>query len=109
MSRCLAAVLSALFLCSASALQAQASAYIPTDDAAMPMIEHLIARGTIADPSPMVRPLLRNELVLSLQRAASASGGAGAPELQVLLARFAGDTAGPWWEAGGVASEAGQQ
>jgi hypothetical protein len=100
MSRWLIAALSALFLCSPSALQAQASAYIPTDDAAMPMIEHLIARGTIADPSPMVRPLLRSELVLSLRRADSASGSAGAPEIQALLARFAGDTAGPWWEAG---------
>jgi hypothetical protein len=38
---------------------AQASPYLPLDDPRLPLIEHLIARGDIADPSPMVRPFRR--------------------------------------------------
>jgi hypothetical protein len=40
-------------------LRAQASPYLPLDDPRLPLIEHLIARGDIADPSPMVRPFRR--------------------------------------------------
>ncbi len=38
---------------------AQASPYLPLDDPRLPLLEHLIARGDIADPSPMVRPFRR--------------------------------------------------
>src|SRR4029078_8358524 len=37
-------------------LRAQASPYLPLDDARLPLLEHLIARGDIEDPSPMIRP-----------------------------------------------------
>jgi hypothetical protein len=39
-----------------TAAHAQASPYLPLDDPRLPLLEHLIARGDIADPSPMVRP-----------------------------------------------------
>ena len=38
---------------------AQSSPYLPLDDPRLPPLEHLIARGDIADPSPMVRPFTR--------------------------------------------------
>ena len=38
---------------------AQSSPYIPLDDPRLPLLEHLIARGDITDPSPMVRPFRR--------------------------------------------------
>lgn len=82
-------------------LRAQASPYIPTDDPAMPMVEYLIARGTIADPSPMMRPLLRAELVRSLRGAGRSDAAAGV--VRALLQRFEHEDTGPWWEASGAA------
>ena len=35
---------------------AQGSPYVPLDDPRLPLLEHLIARGDVADPSPQVRP-----------------------------------------------------
>ena len=35
----------------ASAAAAQGSAYIPLDDPSLPLLEHLIARGDVTDPS----------------------------------------------------------
>ena len=51
----------------------QASPYIPLDDPRLPLLEHLIARGDIDDPSPMVRPFRRSDAVRVL--AAADSGG----------------------------------
>ncbi|HET9603315.1 MAG TPA: hypothetical protein VFO96_03425 [Gemmatimonadales bacterium] len=105
MPRRLAALLFVALSVSPGALRAQASPYIPTDDPAMPIIEHLIARGAISDPSPMMRPMLRGDLVRALHEAARQPGTAG--PVQALLERFDVDTAGPWWEAGGrVGAEA---
>ncbi len=61
---------------------AQASPYIPLDDPRLPLIEHLIARGDIADPSPMVRPFRRSDVVRAIDRvqwdSTSANGRAAA-------------------------------
>ena len=48
-----------LCLALTSPLRAQASPYVPLDDPRLPLLEHLIARGDIDDPSPMVRPFRR--------------------------------------------------
>jgi hypothetical protein len=40
---------------------AQASPYIRLDDPRLPLLEHLIARGDIEDPTPMVRPFRRSD------------------------------------------------
>jgi hypothetical protein len=53
---------------------AQASPYIPLDDPRLPLLEHLIARGDIEDPSPMVRPFRRADAARVL---AAADSGAG--------------------------------
>ena len=60
------------------ALGAQASPFIPLDDPRMPLIEHLIARGDIRDPTPLIRPFRRSDLVHVITEArldtASAAG-----------------------------------
>jgi hypothetical protein len=40
---------------------AQASPYIALDDPRLPLLEHLIARGEVEDPSPMIRPFRRSD------------------------------------------------
>jgi hypothetical protein len=49
--------------------RAQASRYIPLDDPRLPLLEHLIARGVVEDPSPMVRPFRRSDALRVLQNA----------------------------------------
>jgi hypothetical protein len=53
----------ALVAISPALLSAQASPYIPLDDPRLPLIELLITRGDIEDPSPMVRPFRRVDLL----------------------------------------------
>jgi len=52
---------------------AQASAYITLDDPRLPLLEHLIARGDIEDPSPLVRPFRRADAVRVLADADTAA------------------------------------
>ncbi|MEP6688300.1 MAG: hypothetical protein ABJC36_08115 [Gemmatimonadales bacterium] len=52
---------------------AQASPYLPLDDPRLPLLEHLIARGDIEDPSPMVRPFRRAEALRVLAEADTAA------------------------------------
>ncbi|HEX2636406.1 MAG TPA: hypothetical protein VHL81_04720 [Gemmatimonadales bacterium] len=56
---------------------AQASPYLPLDDPRLPLIEHLIARGDITDPTPMVRPFRRADALRALAEADSAADRAG--------------------------------
>ncbi len=63
---------------------AQASAYISLDDPRLPFLEHLIARGDIEDPSPMVRPFRRADAVRVLAAADSSPDRAGSPLLRRL-------------------------
>jgi hypothetical protein len=84
---------------------AQASPYIPLDDPRLPLLEHLIARGEIDDPSPMVRPFRRSDAVRVLM-AADSSGRAASTELiQALLLAYR-DSSGSRWR---VAGRAGAQ
>ena len=57
-----------------SRARAQASPYLPLDDSRLPLIEHLIARGDITDPSPMVRPFRRADALRALAEADSTGG-----------------------------------
>src|SRR5881397_1546096 len=60
----------ALVLCGAGRLSAQdASAYVPLSHWSQPYVEHLIARGAIVDPSPLTRPLKREDLLRALSAA----------------------------------------
>jgi len=85
---------------------AQASPYIPLDDPRLPLLEHLIARGEVEDPSPMVRPFRRVDAIRVLA-ASDSSGDASSKELVQHLREEFGDPAGNRWRievrAGGQA------
>src|SRR5213078_2991993 len=49
-----------------------ASPYVPLQHWAMPYVEHLIATGVIADPTPLTRPFRRSDLVRALRAADTA-------------------------------------
>ena len=57
-------------------LAAQSSPYIPLDHPVLPAAEYLITRSDIADPSPMIRPFRRSDLLRVIGHAGldSASG-----------------------------------
>ena len=76
-----------LLLSVPGALRAQASAYVPLDDPRLPLLEHLIARGAIDDPSPFVRPFRRADAV----RVLSAADTTGETPTGRLIHRLAGE------------------
>jgi hypothetical protein len=83
-----------------TSLAAQASAYVPLDDPRLPLFEHLVTRGDVADPSPMVRPFRRADA----ERVLAAADTAGAPGrgiISELRAAWAEDTSEAWWRAEG--------
>ena len=58
-----------LLLILALPLAAQSSPYVPLDHPLLPAAEFLIARGDIDDPSPMIRPFRRSDLLRVLGHA----------------------------------------
>jgi len=70
------------------ALQAQGSPNVPLDDPRLPLVEQLILRGTIRDPSPMHRPFRRADLVKSLEAADSARKGSDSLLVSRLLEEY---------------------
>ena len=56
-------------------LAAQASPYVPLDDPGLPLVEHLIARGDITDPSPFIRPFRRADVRRVIAEAESLGTG----------------------------------
>jgi len=82
---------------------AQASPYLALDDPRVPLLEYLIQRGDIDDPSPMTRPVRRADALRVLRQADTA----GAPALVAALrARFEEVPGGQTWR---VAARAGAQ
>jgi hypothetical protein len=67
-----AVIVSAATLVCADAVHAQASPYLTLDDPRLPLLEHLIARGDIPDPTPLVRPFRRVDATRALAAAAAA-------------------------------------
>jgi hypothetical protein len=53
----------------AGPLHAQASRYVPLDDWAVPLVEHLIRAQVIEDPNPLTRPLTESQVREALARA----------------------------------------
>src|SRR5262245_56808974 len=81
-------------------VRAQASPFLPLDDPRLPLLEHLIARGDIEDPSPMVRPFRRSDALRVLTQADTA----GAPRLvSALRAEFTEVPGGQTWRLEGRA------
>jgi len=76
---------------------AQASPYIPLDDPLLPLLEHVIARGDIRDPSPQVRPFRRIDAVESLRAAMGERVGSPDPALVALLEALEDDSSTARW------------
>jgi len=83
--------------------RAQASPYLPLDDPRLPLLEHLIARGDIDDPSPMVRPIRRADALRVLVQADTTGAPKLVPALRVAFTEVPG---GQTWR---VAGRAGAQ
>ncbi len=107
MLRSLRAGLTALALLAvATRAQAQASPYVPLDDPRLPLVEHLILRGAITDPSPMIRPFRQKDLLRVLadpRPSASASDRVLATQLRAWYAEKMGNR---WRVAPRVGDEA---
>jgi hypothetical protein len=78
---------------------AQSSPYLPLDDPRLPLLEHLISRGDIADPSPMVRPFRRADALRVLARADTA-GESSAELIRHLRDALAEPAASDHWRVG---------
>lgn len=93
-----------LLVASASTALSQASPYLPLDHPAMPLVEWLIARGELRDPSPQIRPLRVADILAALDRQeASPKGGSITTALRSVLERPRSDA---WFR---VAPAAGAQ
>jgi hypothetical protein len=75
---------------------AQVSGYIALDDPRLPLIEHLITTGAIADPSPFIRPFRRVDLLRVLADADTTRSGV-AEARRNLEAAFAVPTGETTW------------
>ena len=90
-------------------VRAQASPYLPLDDPRLPLLEHLIARGDIADPSPMVRPFRRADALRVLAAADTAAEPTGRGPAAILHALRAAFEELPGEQTWRVAARAGAQ
>ena len=91
----------------AGPLAAQGSPYIPLDDPRLPLLEHLISRGDLEDPSPMVRPFRRGDAARVLAAADTASGTVTGNLVHTLRTEFEPLDAPNTWELGGRAGGQG--
>jgi hypothetical protein len=87
-ARIVAGLVSLALTMTGGSLAAQASAYVPLDHPLLPLFEHLVTRGDIDDPSPMVRPFRQHEALRVLDLADTIGHPRLAAQLQVLRAAF---------------------
>lgn len=90
-----------LTLAGLGSARAQASPYLPVDDSRLPLLEHLIARGDVEDPSPMVRPFRFADALRVLAAADTApetGSGRLVHRLRESLAADVGSESA-WWRA----------
>jgi hypothetical protein len=90
-----------LSLAAARSAVAQSSPYLPIDDPRLPLLEHLIARGDVADPSPMLRPFRFTDALRVLTAADTARGTSTGGLVHALREGLAADVvdAESWWRA----------
>ena len=89
-------------VCIPARVCAQASPYIPLDDPRLPLLEHLISRGEVDDPSPMVRPFRRSDAVRVLAAADTSAASPSAGLIRRLRSEF-DDPPGNYWRLEGRA------
>lgn len=78
-------------------LAAQPSPFIPLDDPRFALVEHLISRGDIRDPSPLIRPFRRSDLVRAIEEARLDSTSASGRVAARLLCQFSDAPSESWW------------
>jgi hypothetical protein len=81
---------------------AQASPYISLDDPRLPLLEHLIARGEVEDPTPMIRPFRRSDAIRVLAGADTAPSSRNSGLIRRLRQAFE-DPPGNVWTLSGRA------
>jgi len=77
----------------------QASPYLPLDDTRYPLLELLIARGDVEDPSPMIRPFRLADALRVLASADTAPAAGAGALVHRLHGEFATAAAGKSWSA----------
>ena len=90
----------ALFsLAGVAPVAAQASPYLPVDDSRLPLLEHLIARGDIEDPSPMIRPFRFADALRVLEAADTSPATASGRLVHTLRESLKADVGAEeaWW------------
>jgi hypothetical protein len=91
------ALLALLLLLGGRLVLAQGSPYLPLDHPLLPLVEHLIARGDLDDPSPMIRPFRRADLARVLQAAMPATRVAGDHPIALLDRHFRDSARESWF------------
>lgn len=99
-------IASVLIVATVTSAAAQGSPYLSLDDPRLPLLEHLISRGAVKDPSPQIRPLLVRDVLAALQAAAADSAGSTARLVRELLRAWELPSSEAWWR---IAPRAGAQ
>jgi hypothetical protein len=87
-------------VCAPAPAGAQASPYISLDDPRLPLLEHLIARGAVDDPSPMMRPFRRADAVRVLAAADTGAASSSTALVRRLRAELEDPPGNTWALAG---------
>ncbi len=95
-------VLASWRLATVSLAAQDASAYVPLHYWGMPYVEHLIARGAMADPAPLTRPLRQAALVTALRAVDTVALSGGERRIVGrMLADLTRREQGPWGRVDG--------
>jgi hypothetical protein len=88
-------------LAAATSAPAQASPYLPLDDPRLPLLEHLVARGDVEDPAPMIRPFRFADALRVLAAADTAPAKASGRTVHALRESLERDVVADeaWWSA----------
>ncbi len=87
----------ALISLAATSVAAQATPYLTLDDPRLPLLEHLIARGDVEDPSPMIRPFTIGEAIRVLTAADTAPGRSSGALIHRLREQLTLPPGEQWW------------
>jgi hypothetical protein len=92
-------LLPALFALAPS-LAAQASPYLSIRDPRNVLLEHLIARGEVVDPTPMIRPFFENDVRASLAAVDTSLTGQSSRIARTLQRVLPPPDGEQWWRVG---------
>jgi hypothetical protein len=94
-----------LIVVSIAPLAAQAGPFIPLDDPLLPLFEHLVTRGVVADPTPFVRPIRQAAALASLRDARDPASADSAIIARLTRAWDPGATSDRWELSGRMGAQ----